>query len=258
MKATIRPKRLTGAYLRKAGILLFLLFCAYALIQGLNMGELLHPEQIADWLRAAGPFGPILFMALMATSVVISPVPSLPLDLAAGATFGVPLGTTYAVIGAEIGAVVSFLIGRSLGRAALTKLLRTDISFCEQCSDRHLALFVFLSRLLPIFSFDLVSYGAGLTNMSIRAFAAATLLGMIGPTVLLTYAGSQAVSGTGLLIVLGFAMVALLLLLPKLVVRYPTARWVQLIQGGLPVALSANDIGTTAKAPCSSCGGPLD
>jgi len=239
------------------GALLLLVLGTYTVVSWLDVGTLLHPDRVAAWLREAGPFGPVLFIGLMATAVVISPIPSLPLDLAAGATFGVFLGTTYAVIGAEIGAIGSFLIGRSLGRAALTKLLRTDISFCEQCSDRHLAMFVFLSRLLPIFSFDLVSYGAGLTNMSVRAFAVATLLGMIGPTFLLTYAGSQVVSGKGVLIVLGIAMVALLLLLPKLVVRYPTARWVQLIRGGVPVVLSASDTRTTAKAPCSSCGGPL-
>jgi len=249
----------------KLGALLALVMGVYAAMHWLDVGELLHPDRIADRLRAAGPFGPILFMLLMATAVVISPIPSLPLDLAAGATFGVTLGTTYAVIGAEIGAVLSFLIGRSLGRAALTRILRTDISFCERCSDRHLAIFVFVSRLLPIFSFDLVSYGAGLTNMSIRAFAVATLLGMIGPTFLLTYAGSQVVSGEWVLIVLGIAMVALLLLLPKLVVRYPTARWVRLLRGEMPVAAHVHVPSTQPTVPaldvtprCDSCGGPLN
>jgi uncharacterized membrane protein YdjX (TVP38/TMEM64 family) len=241
----------------KLGGLLVLVAGTFAAVSWLDIGELLKPDRVADQLRAAGSFGPILFMVLMATAVVISPIPSLPLDLAAGATFGVTLGTTYAVIGAEIGAVLSFLIGRSLGRAALTRILRTDISFCERCSDRHLAIVVFVSRLLPIFSFDLVSYGAGLTNMSLRAFAVATLLGMIGPTFLLTYAGNQVVSGEWVLIILGFAMVALLLLLPKLVVRYPTARWVQLIRGGTPVALPPRAMETTSAVPCSSCGGPL-
>jgi uncharacterized membrane protein YdjX (TVP38/TMEM64 family) len=241
----------------KLGGLLVLLAGAYAAVSWLDIEELLKPDRIANQLRAAGPFGPILFMLVMAIAVVISPIPSLPLDLAAGATFGVTLGTIYAVIGAEIGAILSFLIGRSLGRAALTRILRIDISFCERCSDRHLAIFVFVSRLLPIFSFDLVSYGAGLTNMSLRAFAVATLLGMIVPTFLLTYAGSRVVSGEWVLIVLGFAMVALLLLLPKLVARYPTARWVQLIRLGTPVAVSPRATATTSAVPCSSCGETL-
>jgi len=241
----------------KLGALLVVVAGAYTVASWLDLGELLKPEEIADRLRAAGPFGPILFMLLMATAVVISPIPSLPLDLAAGATFGVTLGTVYAVIGAEIGAILSFLIGRSLGREALTRLLRIDISFCERCSDRHLALFIFLSRLLPILSFDLVSYGAGLTNMTLRTFAVATLLGMIGPTFLLTYAGKQVVSGEWVLIVFSLAMVALLLLIPKLMARYRTTRWVEFIRGGTPVGAPESAVETTPPGPCSSCGGPL-
>lgn len=249
----------TRTHWLKIGTLLVTIAGAYAAVSWLDIEVLLKPERVADQLRAAGPFGPILFMALMATAVVLSPIPSLPLDFAAGAAFGVTLGTTYAVIGAEIGAVLSFLIGRSLGREALTRLLRIDISFCEHCSDRHLAVFVFVfaSRLLPIFSFDLVSYGAGLTNMSLRAFAVATFLGMIGPTALLTYAGNQVVSGEWLLLILGIAMVALLLLLPKLVVRFSTAGWVQLIRGGTPVVNPSRAVKTTSTIPCSSCGGPV-
>lgn len=241
----------------KIGALLVLALGIYETVSWLNLEEWLHPDRLADWLREAGAVGPLLFMLLMAAAVVVSPIPSLPLDLAAGAAFGVPLGTTYAVIGADIGAIVSFLIGRYLGRAALTRILRTEITFCERCSDCHLALFIFLARLFPIFSFDLVSYGAGLTTMSLRTFAVATFLGMIGPTVLLTYAGNHVVSGEWVLILLGGAMVTLLLLLPKLVVRYPTARWVRLLRGDMPLPGPQAVVVSTGKSPCPSCGGPL-
>ena len=248
----------------KLGALFAVLVGTYAVASWLDLGELLKAEHIADQLRAAGPFGPILFMLLMATAVIISPIPSLPLDLAAGATFGLTLGTVYAVIGAEIGAIISFLIGRALGREALTRLFRTEIRFCEQCSDRHLAIFIFLARLVPVFSFDLVSYGAGLTNMSLRAFAVATLLGMIVPTFALTYAGSTVVSGTWMMILLGLVMVAMLLLIPKLVLRYPTARWVRLLRGDMPVLTPTHVPPAQPAIPrlsgpsqCDSCGGPL-
>jgi uncharacterized membrane protein YdjX (TVP38/TMEM64 family) len=249
----------------KLGALFAVLVGAYAVVSWLDLGERLKPEQVANQLRAAGPFGPILFIALMATAVIISPIPSLPLDLAAGAAFGTVLGTTYAVIGAEIGAILSFLIGRALGREALTRIFRTEIRFCERCSDRHLAIFVFLSRLIPLFSFDLVSYGAGLTNLSLRAFAVATLLGMIIPTYALTYAGSQVASGEWLLIVLGLVMVTVLLLVPKLVLRYPTARWVRLLRGDMPIPphihvppAQPTVPGLELPSRCDSCGEPLD
>lgn len=256
--------RSTKSHLLRVGALLPLIFGTYVLLQWLDGEHILKQDRLVAYLHAAGPLAPVVFIVLMAAAVVISPIPSLPLDLAAGATFGVTLGTLYAVIGAEIGAIASFVISRALGREALSRILRTEIQFCERCSDRHLALFVFLARLLPIFSFDLVSYGAGLTNMSLRAFAVATLLGMIGPTFLLTYAGNQVAAGEGVLIVLGLAMVAFLFLLPKLVGRHPTARWVRLLRGAGPFpeprqAASPSlprGTGTPVQA-CDSCGGPL-
>ena len=248
----------------KLGALFAVLVGAYAVASWLDLGELLKPEQVVGQLRAAGPFGPLLFMALMAISVVISPLPDLPLVIAAGAAFGTILGTAYSVIGAEIGAILSFLIGRALGREVLTRILRTNVTFCERCSDRHLALFVFLARLLPVFSFDLVSYGAGLTNMSLRTFALVTFVGMIPPTFALTYAGNQVASGAWLMILSGLAMVGMMLLLPKLMLRYPTARWVRLLRGDVPVPTHSHVTpgepavpGIAIPSRCDSCGGPL-
>mgnify|MGYP001208927467 FL=1 len=250
--------------LLKLGALFTLAFAALAMVFWFDLQEILQPHLVADWLREAGPFGPIVFIALMAAAVVISPIPSLPLDIAAGATFGPMLGTAYAVIGAEIGAIASFLIGRALGRDVLTRLLRTNVAFCERCSDRHLAIFVLLARLVPLFSFDIISYGAGLTNMSVRVFALVTFFGMIPPTLALTYAGSQVVSGTWLLILSGLAMVGMMLLIPKLVLRYPTARWVRLLRGEMPAeapvpvpSLRPAVAVEAIVSRCDSCGGPL-
>ena len=248
----------------KLGALFTLASAALAMVFWFDLQEILQPHLVADWLREAGPFGPIVFIALMAAAVVISPIPSLPLDIAAGATFGPMLGTAYAVIGAEIGAIASFLIGRALGRDVLTRLLRTNVAFCERCSDRHLAIFVLLARLVPLFSFDIISYGAGLTNMSVRVFALVTFFGMIPPTLALTYAGSQVVSGTWLLILSGLAMVGMMLLIPKLLLRYPTARWVRLLRGEMPAeapvpvpALQPAVAVESLVSRCDSCGGPL-
>lgn len=234
-------------------------------MQNIDVGEIFNPERLTRWLSQAGPSAPFLFMGLMAIAVIISPIPSLPLDIAAGAVFGPWLGAAYAVLGAEWGAIVSFLIGRTVGREVLSRLLRMNIAFCETCSDHHLAVFVFLSRLLPIFSFDLISYGAGLTNMSLRMFALVTFLGMIPPTLALTHAGSYVTGGTWLTVILGLAMVALLLLIPKLVLRYPDSRLVKLMRGGAPVPTSAStplQPPTAAMAKgssrCDSCNGPME
>lgn len=59
---------------------------------------------------------------MTATSVVIIPIPKLPPAIAAGPAFGQMLGTVYAVLGGELGTIVSVLIVCTLGQEVLTKL----------------------------------------------------------------------------------------------------------------------------------------
>ena len=196
----------------------------------------LNPVRLGDYLNNLGYFGPVVFVLVMAMAVVISPIPSLPLDLAAGAAFGPILGTLYAVLGAEIGAIMSFLIGRMLGREVISRLLRMNVVFCEKCSDKHLIGLVFLSRLFPVFSFDLISYGAGLTNMSLKAFAVSTFVGMIPPTFALVYFGSGVISIQWPLLLSGALLIMVFLYLPKLMIQHSSASWVRMIQGEAPIA----------------------
>ncbi|MDQ3539242.1 MAG: VTT domain-containing protein, partial [Chloroflexota bacterium] len=83
----------------------------------------LRPEGIRDWLDGLGPWAPLVFIILMMTAIVVSPVPSVPLDIAAGLAFGFVWGTIYVLIGAELGAIIAFSIARKLGRPRLARRL---------------------------------------------------------------------------------------------------------------------------------------
>jgi uncharacterized membrane protein YdjX (TVP38/TMEM64 family) len=179
-----------------------------------DVASYFNPEQIQKWLIDAGVLAPLLYMFVMAGAVVISPIPSLPLDVAAGAFFGPLLGTVYSVIGALSGAVVSFMIARLLGREMIERFLGGHVNFCTRCSDKLLTKIIFLSRLMPVVSFDVISYGAGLTKMSLKKFSLATLLGMIPLTFIYNYSGSVLVFGKGLTFVLGLIMVILFFIIP--------------------------------------------
>ncbi len=173
----------------------------------------LDPQRIIPTLEHSGSLAPIVFMLMMAVAVVVSPIPSWPLDVAAGLAFGPWLGTFYAVVGAEIGGVTSFLVARWLGRNAVRRLLNPDAWLCPDCSDKVLARAIFVMRLLPSFSFDLVSYAAGLTSIRLRPFATATFLGMLLPTFVIVSAGRELLLVGGVVgkIVAALAMAALLL-----------------------------------------------
>jgi uncharacterized membrane protein YdjX (TVP38/TMEM64 family) len=174
-----------------------------------------QPEQIQRLLAHAGAFAPFLYMAVMALAVIFSPIPSLPLDIAAGAFFGAFLGTVYSVTGAFIGANISFIIARLLGRNFIERFLGGHINFCTYCSDKILTKIVLFSRLLPVVSFDIVSYGAGLTKMSLKNFSLATVIGMIPLTFIYNYFGSVFVFGKGLTIILGLIMVVFFFIIPR-------------------------------------------
>ena len=75
-------------------------------------------------------------MLVMALAIVVTPIPSLPLDIAAGAFFGPLLGTLYSALGALGGSAISFLIARLLGRDLVQRLLRGHINFCAHCSAK--------------------------------------------------------------------------------------------------------------------------
>jgi uncharacterized membrane protein YdjX (TVP38/TMEM64 family) len=214
MSEKLLKKKKESHYLKS---LLFIALIAAILISLFvwDLSSFFRPDNIQSRLESAGVFAPLLYILVMALAVVISPIPSLPLDIAAGAFFGTFMGTVYSVIGALIGAVISFAIARFLGREFIEKFLGGHVNFCPTCSDKVLTKIVFISRLIPVVSFDIVSYGAGLTKMSIKKFSLATFIGMIPLTFLYNYSGSVLVFGKGLTFVLGIVMVALFFLIPK-------------------------------------------
>jgi uncharacterized membrane protein YdjX (TVP38/TMEM64 family) len=185
-----------------------------------DIASYLNPEVIEKWLSRAGIYAPVVYMVFMAGAVIVSPIPSLPLDIAAGAFFGPFLGTLYSAAGALFGAILSFLIARYLGRELIERFLGGHINFCKQCSDMLLVKVIFLSRLIPVVSFDIVSYGAGLTKISLKKFALATFLGMLPLTFIYNYFGSIIVVGQKLTIGFGMIMVILFFLIPRWIEKY--------------------------------------
>jgi uncharacterized membrane protein YdjX (TVP38/TMEM64 family) len=209
---------------KAAAALSFILFLVYAWYQW-HVAALFEPARIEDFLESIGPFAPLIYMAVLAATAVIIPIPGPPLFVVAGALFGPFLGTVYAVAGSLAGAVVAFLIARFLGRDLVESLLGKQVVICCECSEGLLTKIIFFSRLLPLISFDVVSYGAGLTRMSLRNFALATLLGSIPMTFIYHSFGSVLKVSTTTGLALGLLIVAILFALPYLADRWDIKRF---------------------------------
>lgn len=156
---------------------------------------LLDSEALKSFVDSLGPWGPAALIGLMALAILVSPIPSAPIALAAGALYGHAWGTLYVLIGAEVGALAAFGIARLVGYEALRAWLGERLSLGWLGSQNALMGLVFVSRLLPFVSFDVISYAAGLTVLSAWRFALATLAGIVPASFLLAHFGAEMIAG---------------------------------------------------------------
>ena len=205
----------------KAALLVVLLVVLSVLVWRELPPDRLDSRWLEAWIKGMGVLAPLAYILLRAVAIVLTVVPNAPLDVAGGVLFGPFWGTVYSLIGSEAGAVACFLLAHALGREAITRLLHRDIAFSSHYPQRQMAYIVLFARLEPVFSFALVSYGAGLTGMSLNAFALSTLVGMTPGTVLLNYYGKSLFTGVALWqqIALGLALVVVLLVIPVWISR---------------------------------------
>lgn len=199
----------------KASLLFLLIILLGIIVWYAAPQELFDPQWINGFLAGAGVLAPLIYMFLRVIAILVTVVPNAPLDIAGGLLFGPFWGTIYALLGSEAGAIACFLLARHFGREAITRLLHRDITFSNRIASRQLAYIILFARLEPVFSFALVSYGAGLTRISLRSFALCTLIGMTPGTIILNYYGKSFFTGSILLqISLGFSLVVLLFVVP--------------------------------------------
>lgn len=177
-------------------------------------------ERIETFVSGFGRFAPLAYIGLLALSIIVSQIPNVPLAIASGMLFGTLWGGIYSIIGGMLGAIACFYIARFLGVTFIKKVIGQIPCFSERCKEKHLVLLVFLSRLVPFFSFDLVSYCAGLTNIKAKTFFVATLLGMIPMTFLFTHLGGEIRIHSSVSLILNCIILIIFLLLPLLVKKY--------------------------------------
>ena len=177
-----------GPMLLAIAVPALLLLCLWGLQQQWELdlftaaGFRMAAEQLGVW-------GPLLYVLLLIVSVVVSQIPGAGLAIAAGAIWGPLAAGIYSVVGGFLGALIAYGLGQTFGPGLLKALTGKRITFSPERGQWYLGGLIFLMRLVPVFSFDLISYGAGIAKLSLPIYAGATLLGMVPSTFLLTYAG---------------------------------------------------------------------
>ena len=80
-------------------------------------------DPFKEWVDGFGAWGPVIFVTVMALSVLFAPIPNAPIFIAAGLAWGPIIGTAYSLAGLLLGSTMAFYAARWLGRRHLPRLI---------------------------------------------------------------------------------------------------------------------------------------
>ena len=150
-----------------------------------------------EWTESLGVWAPIVTVVLYVLACVLM-VPGSIITIAAGFLFGLLWGTIVVSISSTVGACAAFLIGRTVARGWVQQKVanRPKFKAIDEAVGEQGFKIVLLTRLSPIFPFNLLNYAYGLTKVKFWKYAVASWLGMLPGTVMFVYFGTAARSLT--------------------------------------------------------------
>lgn len=173
---------------------------ALAIVGGAGLGLVVIDEMegeisvkaFEDVILSWGHWGILASIGLMVLHSFV-PFPAELVALANGMLYGPVWGTLVTWSGAMLGAFLAFGLSRLLGRPFVEAMVaRHDWQRLDEWTGEHAPQMVFLARFLPVISFNLVNYAAGLTRISWWTFGWTTGLGILPMTTLMAVMGAHA------------------------------------------------------------------
>lgn len=154
---------------------------------------------LLEWAKGAGLLGALLYGLAYVVGTLLF-LPGSVLTLGAGFLYGLWGGLGVVAPGSVLGAALAFLLGRTVLRGPTERLLRRHPRFAavDEALAKDAFRVVLLLRLSPLFPFNLLNYGLGVTRVGLGPYLWASLLGMFPGTVLYVYLGSLLTSATEL------------------------------------------------------------
>lgn len=188
LEDVVPARRLLPRVLVGVGILGVVLLVLWLTGWGASVWEVFSDRQrVQRAIDGAGAAAPLVYLAFLVVQAVAAPLPAPAVAIAGGYTFGVVEGFLLTWLGCLIGGVISFGISRLFGRDFVAGSAR-GVRLDRYVEEHGLAL-IFVLRLIPLVSFDAISYAAGLSGIRFFSFFAATALGMLPGTFAFVYLG---------------------------------------------------------------------
>jgi uncharacterized membrane protein YdjX (TVP38/TMEM64 family) len=160
-------------------------------------------SKVVEFLNSFGIFAWLIFVLLVILEVVLAPIPPLVLYVVSGILFGGFFGGVLTLFGNLIGAAIDFKLARRYGQKTVQQRIDKDFKKkFDRFFEKYGTLSIFILRINPLTTSDLVSYLSGFTKMKLFKFLIATALGLIPLVFIQTYLGELIISKNPFLIAL--------------------------------------------------------
>ncbi|THB74158.1 MAG: TVP38/TMEM64 family protein [Gammaproteobacteria bacterium] len=148
-------------------------------------------ELFVGWANENPLISSVVYMIIYIAACIFF-IPGSVITLVAGFIFGLVHGVILVSISSTIGAVLAFVIGRTIARDWVGNMISEQPKFkaLDSAIEKKGFLVVLLTRLSPLFPFNFLNYAFGLTGVSLGKYFLASWLGMIPGTILYVYLGS--------------------------------------------------------------------
>ncbi|HTY56769.1 MAG TPA: TVP38/TMEM64 family protein [Candidatus Binataceae bacterium] len=147
------------------------------------------PQLIKAEVLQLGIWGPIGFMLLFAIGPSLL-VPGAVMTIAGGLAFGTWWGALYSIIGADVGALVAFALGRALGKGFVERLVPARFEHLLDKVARNGFHIILYLRFFPIIPYNALNLLAGASPITFRDYFWASMIGMIPGTILFAFLGN--------------------------------------------------------------------
>ena len=219
----------TGSHWRRAVLIVGVILGGVIVARAFGFTAYLRFENLSrltETIEGYGVLGPVIYIAAYVLGVVFF-VPGLPMTLLGGLAFGPVRGAAYVWIAATIGAALAFLVARYGLRGLVEGWVARNarLTRMDEAVARDGWRIVMITRLVPLFPFNLQNYAYGVTRIGFWAYLTTSAVCMIPATVAYTFAGGALSRGGGdLRRTLGYLAVAgVLIVLVSLIPRYSSA-----------------------------------
>ena len=177
-----------------AGISIAVIFALVALVTLFvcNWFSSLSREAFRDYIRSFGALGWIVLLGLQILQVFIALIPGELVESAAGFVFGAVSGTLICYVGIAIASVLIFGLTRRYGvklvEVFVSRERINELRFLNTARKRNTLLF--LLYFIPGTPKDLLTYFAGLTDITLKDFLILSLTARL-PSVITSTIGGQ-------------------------------------------------------------------